>query len=166
MELISLPEIPSKNNTLFGILCAASLALTNGSMLVPIKYSPVEAQGINFLVSFGIGVIVVTPLISAIYFTLMRRTPFWDFRNLLLPGLLAGFLWNIGNWASIYATNILGFTVGFPLTQCALLMGGFWGIVLFKEITGVLRIGCFALSSLILLGGAILLTLYGRCDSC
>jgi len=131
-------------------------------MLVPIKYSPPDAAGINFLVSFGIGVIVITPVVSVIYFTALRRVPVWDFQNLLIPGLSAGVMWNIGNWASIYATNILGYTVGFPLAQCALLMGAFWGIILFKEITGTLRIGVFILSALVLLGGAVLLTLFGK----
>jgi glucose uptake protein GlcU len=161
MELTSLTETTRKNNSLFGIVCAASLALTNGSMLVPIKFSPVEAQGINFLASFGIGVMAITPLISVLYFMLLRKSPVWDVKNLLLPGLVGGFMWNIGNWASIYATNILGYTVGFPLAQCALLIGGFWGIVLFKEIRGGLRIGFFVLSSCVMLGGAVVLTLYG-----
>jgi len=165
VDLTSVSETPAKNNSLFGIICAASLALTNGSMLVPIKFSPPEAQGINFLVSFGIGVIVITPMISAIYFTVLRKKPNWEFSKLLVPGLVAGIMWNIGNWASIYATNILGYTVGFPLAQCALLMGGFWGIVLFREIRGILKIGFFVLSSFVLLGGAIVLTLFGKQDS-
>jgi len=151
-----------QQNRVFGCICAACLALTNGSMLVPIKYSPPEAAGINFLVSFGIGVIVITPIIAVIYFIALRKVPVWDFQNLLLPGLSAGVIWNIGNWASIYATNILGYTVGFPLAQCALLMAAFWGIILFKEITGTKRIGVFTLSALILLGGAVLLTIFGK----
>jgi len=165
VELTPITEDTPKKNSLFGLICAASLAITNGSMLVPIKFSPTEAQGINFLVSFGIGVIVITPVFSAIYFILLRKTPNWDFGNLLAPGLLAGFMWNIGNWASIYATNILGYTVGFPLAQCALLTAGFWGIVLFKEIRGAVRIGFFVFSSLVLLGGAVVLTLFGRSDT-
>lgn len=86
---------------------------------------------------------------------------------------LAGLMWNIGNWASLYALQYLGYTVGFPLTQCALLLGttrnsllnlsgGFWGIVLFKEITGVRRILLYVVSCLVLISGAILLGLYGK----
>jgi len=150
-----------------GIFCAAFLSITNGSMLAPIHYAPTNVQGINFIVSFGIGVLGVTPLFAVIYFIVFKRdtTSFITLlnpRKLLLPGLASGLGWNIGNWASIYATTFLGYTVGFPLSQCALLIGGFWGIVLFKEITGLKRISLFVISAFVLLGGAVLLALFGR----
>jgi len=152
----------NKSNRVFGLACCVGLSLTNGSMLAPIHYAPPEASGIIFLASFGIGVLVITPILAVIYFTILHKTPNWDFENLLLPGFFAGIVWNIGNWASIYATTILGFTVGYPLTQCALLMAAFWGITLFKEVTGLLKIGSFILSSFVLLGGAVILAIYGN----
>jgi len=151
-----------KGNKLFGCICAATLALTNGSMLAPIQFAGEQAQSINFIVSFGIGVLAITPIFATIYFTALRKMPNWDLEHLLLPGILCGLMWNIGNGASIYATNSLGFTVGFPLAQCALLVGGFWGIVLFKEITGFPRIALYVCGCFVLLGGAVLLALYGK----
>jgi len=135
---------------------------TNGSMLVPIRFAPVEVQGINFIVSFGIGVLAVTPVFAFIYFLAFRRMPELKLKVLALPGLICGLGWNFGNWASIYATLFLGYTIGFPLSQCALLIGGFWGVALFKEITGLKRIVVFVVSCFILLGGAVMLALYGK----
>lgn len=151
--------------TWLGILLAIGLSITNGTMLVPIKLSPPEiASSDVFLVSFAIGVAVVTPVFALVYFLVFKKKFMLElkFSVVALPGLLGGFVWNIGNWASIFATLFLGYTVGFPLSQCALLVGGFWGVVLFKEITGVKRISLFVASSLVLIGGAVLLGLYGN----
>jgi len=152
---------PPAQITWLGIACALGLSLTNGSMLAPYSYAPDEAKP-SFLVSFGIGVLIVTPVFAVIYFVVFRKKPDFNLVKVVaLPGMLCGLGWNIGNWASIYATMFLGYTVGFPLSQCALLVGGFWGIVLFKEITGIKRVSLFFISSLILLGGAVLLGVYG-----
>ena len=55
----------------------------------------------------------------------------------------------------------LGLTVGFPLTQCSLLLGGMWGVLVFHEITQTRRIVAFFVGALILIGGAALLAVYG-----
>ena len=47
-------------------------------------------------------------------------------------GLAAGCLFSSGNFFSIYATQFLGLTIGFPLTQTALLVSGLWGLFFFK----------------------------------
>jgi len=154
------PETPKKS-LLLGCLLALGLSIPNGTMLVPIKLAPVSVQGINFIVSFGIGVICVTPIYAIIYYIILRKKPSFKLYQLAIPGTIAGVGWNIGNWASIYATLFLGFTIGFPLSQCALLVGGFWGLVLFREITGGVRVLLFVFSSFTVIGGAVLLGMYG-----
>jgi len=146
---------------LFGMLCAIAVGLPNGSMLVPLRLAPSDAQGINYMVSFGIGVVAVTPALALVYFLIKRELPVFHLRVALVPGLLAGFVWNLGNYCSIYATLYLGLTIGFPLTQVALLVAGLYGIFFFKEITSWFAILFFFLSSGVLLGGAALLSVYG-----
>uniref|UniRef100_A0A6B2L9X7 EamA domain-containing protein n=1 Tax=Arcella intermedia TaxID=1963864 RepID=A0A6B2L9X7_9EUKA len=158
------PESPTKK-LIIGISCAILLSIPNGSMLAPQHYAEAEGvQGIGFLVSFGFGVLAITPLFAFLYFFISQKEPLSLFKPkvLLLPGLLGGFGWNVGNAASIYAINYLGFVVGFPLCQCALLVGGFWGIFLFKEITGWKRILVFSIGALILVGGAVMLAFFGK----
>ena len=145
--------------------CSVFLGLLNGSMLVPMQYVPPEDQGITYLYSFAIGVIIVTPVIVSIYFGIeylrKRQVPKFHFKITVLPALLAGLLWNIGNYFSIYATIYLGLAVGFPLTQMALVVAGVWGMLIFKEIKKFSGILQFFLSAFVLLVGAFLLAIYG-----
>jgi glucose uptake protein GlcU len=160
--LIDPPEQPvSLKARLFGMLCAVAVGLPNGSMLVPLRLAPSDAQGINYMISFGIGVLAVTPALALVYFLLKREIPVFHLRVALVPGLLAGFVWNLGNFCSIYATLYLGLTIGFPLTQVALLVAGLYGIFFFKEITSWFAILFFFVSAGVLLGGAALLSVFG-----
>ena len=58
-----------------------------------------------------------------------------------------------------------GEAVGYPLSQSALLVAGILGIIVFKEVKGGRKIAGFLLCGLILLGGAVLLAMYGTCKS-
>lgn len=55
----------------------------------------------------------------------------------------------------------LGMTIAFPLAQCEMVVAGFWGLVLFSELKGIARIVHFFLGAAVLLGGAVLLSLFG-----
>lgn len=55
----------------------------------------------------------------------------------------------------------LGMTIAFPLAQCEMVVAGFWGLLLFKELKGLARISHFVIGATILLGGAVLLSLFG-----
>jgi glucose uptake protein GlcU len=55
----------------------------------------------------------------------------------------------------------LGMTIAFPLAQCEMVVAGLWGLLLFKELKGAVRIIHFFLGAAVLLGGAVLLSLYG-----
>jgi glucose uptake protein GlcU len=144
-----------------GMGCAFGLGLFNGSMLVPTRLTPDDATGVVYVGSFGVGVLLVTPILFVVYFGVQRRLPEFKWRAALLPGSIAGVLWNIGNIASIFATLGLGLTIGFPLTQLALLVGSLIGIIVFDEMTHRLDIACWALGAFVLLVGAFLLSFYG-----
>jgi hypothetical protein len=153
---------PSLRNSLLGVTCALVLGLMNGSMMVPLRFTPKDATGINYMASFGIGVLVVTPVCALVYFLLVaRRFPPLQLRVALIPGLITGLIWNVGNFCTVYATLYLGLTIGFPLTQVALVVSGLWGILVFKEITAPRSLVAWFLSLLVLLGGAALLSLFG-----
>lgn len=150
---------------LLGLFCVMCTGLFNGSMMVPARYnSDPKANGIIYLLSFGIGVMIVTPVIFVLYFLLQWRMPVFHFKVALLPGLATGLIWSIGNAGSTYATlSPLGLTVGFPLTQCALLVAGIWGMTLFREIKGWKPILQFFIAVLLfLLPGCGLLAIYGK----
>ena len=160
-------EIPTNTTKSFilGIGASTFLGLMNGSMLVPSELTPEEYQGIEYVISFSIGVAIVTIVLAPIIFVIQwlrgKGYPKFHFKVAVIPGILSGLIWNMGNICSIYATLYLGLTIGFPLTQMALLVGGLWGMILFKEITRIPAIICFFLFAFVLLGGAVLLSIYG-----
>ena len=52
-------------------------------------------------------------------------------------GILSGFIWNIQNICVIGAIPRIGYGIAFPVAQCAIFVGGSWGIWLFNEIKGL-----------------------------
>merc|ERR1712232_462956 len=86
----------------------------------------------------------------------------WGPWNAALPGLICGVLWNMGNICSILSLQPpLGMGVGYPLTQCCILVAGIWGVAYFKEITGSKKIVLFFVFAIILLIGASMLGIFG-----
>jgi len=162
--LAGMPEAGNapKPRPLLGMLCCLVLGIMNGSMMVPTRFTPKDASGISYVISFSIGVVLVTPVVAAFYFLVRRQMPVFHLRETLVPGLITGFIWSIGNFLSIYAVIYLGLTIGFPLTQMALVISGLWGLIVFRELSGVRTIVMWFFSVAVLLSGAFLLALSGR----
>jgi len=146
-----------------GVFFVVMVGSFAGSTLIPLKLIDAEYVGIIYAVSFGIGVMIVTPVLAIFYFALIvRKKPVFYIYDAALPATASGILWNCGNLGSIMATaSPLGLTVGYPLCQCALLVAGLWGIIYFREIKGGLKIGFFFISAVVLLAGAGLLSIFG-----
>jgi glucose uptake protein GlcU len=155
-------KLSDSKTYLFGILCCVMVGCLGGSVMVPTRYAP--DLGIVYTVSFGIGNIIVTPILAVIYFLAKRQMPQFHFKVGLPACCSAGVLWNIGNICGTYAVlSPLGLTVGYPLTQVALVVAGLWGIVVFKELKGWKAILQFSVSTLLLLlPGCALLALFGK----
>ena len=172
-----------------GIMCAAFIGFSNGTMMLPLSYAPPEAQGITYIVSFGIGALGITAGLLLVYFSfhfaIGRPLPSFhvkvagkisvkersirfavhtypsSFCHAAAPALLTGVLWAAGNYCSIYATLYLGQTIGYPLVQCNLLVAGLWGIFYYHEIRGWFLVSCFLLWTTIVLVGVFMLSLAG-----
>lgn len=143
-----------------GIIFACVVGVSGGSILVPMHYVTKDAGGVVFIPSFGVGVIAAAPIITAVYSFTLEDLVYQDLY--LWPcvpfGMLAGVIWNLGNALSIVGISYLGYGVAYPLMQCALVISGLWGILVFKEIKGwAVRI--FALFCILVLGGAAILTI-------
>lgn len=143
-----------------GMLFAATVGCAGGSILVPMHYVDAEGQGLVFVPSFGIGVGICSPVVTVLYFLIMREplvSQELHLRQVLPYGILAGCIWNVGNVLSIPAISRIGYSVAYPLMQCALLVSGLWGIFAFKEIKGA-AVWIFFVASAVLLGGAAILS--------
>ena len=73
-------------------------------------------------------------------------------------------MWNTGNIASLVAVDSpMGMTVANPISQCALLIAGTWGVLYYHEIRGTRQVALFALAAVVVCIGAALLGMYGSC---
>jgi len=109
------------------------------------------------VISFAIGSAIVELLIFIYYsifriIVLKKSPPSLHVKVMAIPGLIAGGLWSIGNFCSIYAVLYLGEAVGYPSVQASLIVSGLWGIFYYKEFKGV-QIIYFLSSALLTLGG-------------
>jgi len=161
--LLSNAQTKDKYKIVKGVFFVVMVGVFAGSTLIPLKFIEPQYVGLVYAVSFGIGVMIVTPVLAIFYFALIiRKKPVFYIFDAAIPATASGLLWNCGNLGSIVATaSPLGLTVGYPLCQCALLVAGLWGIIYFREIKGGIKIGFFFISALVLLTGAGLLSVYG-----
>jgi hypothetical protein len=63
------------------------------------------SQGIAFLPSFGIGVAIFTPIITAIPFVTGPQWPNFAVQATILPGIASGVVWNIGTTPRPYSSK-------------------------------------------------------------
>jgi len=148
---------------MLGITFALVVGLAGGSILVPMQYVSDAHSGLVFVPSLGIGAGFFSLFVPLIYFTANGEIKDMTIEDLklkscLLPGILAGTIWNLGNVASIWAIPRLGYSVAYPMMQCALLVSGCWGVFVFREIQHPKTIAILFISGAILLAGAAVLS--------
>lgn len=155
------------NRRMLGILGAATDGVLGGSILIPMHYSSV--QGLGYVISFGIGAATVTIFYWVLF--LLYNTyqtdgtltsgyallPSMHLKTLLLPGVVAGTTWSIGNIGNILSVTYLGESVGMSVVQCQMIVSGLWGILWFKEIRGWMAIMGWMLAALLTLGSIMVL---------
>jgi glucose uptake protein GlcU len=138
-----------------GVLWACAVAFFGGSVLAPMHYVPPMEEGLVFLPSFGIGAMVLSPLIYHLYSVRTGEMPPLHIKQALATGLVSGVTWNAGNFCSMLAIPAISYGVAYPIMQCALLVSGLWGIYAFHEITEHRTIATFWVGGVILVLGGI-----------
>ncbi|KAL0488335.1 10 TM domain-containing transmembrane protein [Acrasis kona] len=154
--------IRKSREKVIGGICVAGTGFLGGTQMVPARFD--TESGVLFALSFGVGCMIVTPIMFVIYFLIKRERPQMHVKKALVPGLLSGLSFSIGNVGSTYAVlSPLGLTIGYPLCQVALVVMGIYGIFVFRELTGVRPISQFFASAiLLLLPGCALLAIFGK----
>lgn len=162
-------ETPATHHRARGLCFALAVGILNGTVMVPLRLAPEHPyrdglHALDFAVCFGPAALVVMILCFGGYVAFRRgRMPALQARTCLLPGVLSGILWSIGNaCATLADLQPLGLTVGYPMTQCCLLVGGMWGIFFFGEMRGLKAIGSFFAAALVVIAGAALLGIFVR----
>mmetsp|Transcript_35746 Transcript_35746/g.106677 ORF Transcript_35746/g.106677 Transcript_35746/m.106677 type:complete len:364 (-) Transcript_35746:137-1228(-) len=140
-----------------GVFWACAVGLFGGSTLAPTHYLPSDKQGLAVLPSFGTGCIILAPVVLFVNNVWTRQAPPFNARNVMMPGLFSGLLWNISNLLALLAIPEIGYGVAYPLLQSAVLVSGVWGISVFREMTDRRTIAVFWVAGGILLLGAAML---------
>ncbi|XP_065179691.1 transmembrane protein 144 homolog A-like [Sycon ciliatum] len=152
---------------IIGITAAIVVGVLNGSLMVPFHYYSKAVSdpnaAISYSVNFAAGIAIVTLPVVFTWFLIKHGTnwPPFHFYRVGLQGLVTGFYWACGYFLATYATQYLGNAVGYPLTQTCILVNGLWGILYYKEIRGKVKVSLFAMSALIIIGGAAVLAKFG-----
>ena len=130
-----------------------------GTYLIPFKLSGMGDMEFLFPFSFGVcvGSLILVTMVS------VRR---WnDIKFTLVPSLLSlasGVMWMIGTLAifwAIAADGLFGYAVGYPLLQLNLVVNQMWGVFVFGEYSTRRERIKLAVSTVVILSGAVLLTL-------
>lgn len=161
----SLGQSKEVRDMVWGLALSVVCALTGGSMNVPLKRAPPNAHGIQYVISFGIGAVAITAAATLTYviirYILNMPPPKANLRVSFIPASIAGVLWSAGNICSIYSTLYYGVTIGTPLVQCNMMVAGCWGVFYYNEAPRTSMKLCFLASCAVLIGGVVLLSLYG-----
>jgi len=127
-----------------------------------------SAGGLEYVISFGIGAAIVTVAFwILLFFYHARKTgslklgwkalPSMYFKSLIVPGVISGTAWSIGNIGAILSVTYLGESIGFSILQCQMVISGLWGILWYDEIKGFKCISGWMLSALLTLMSMLLL---------
>ncbi len=115
-----------------GLLAALAVGVFGGSILAPAAFAGPDFSGahaINFLPSFGIGVMAAATLFSGGWYLVQATSgagaPPLHLRSTLWAGICSGVVWNAGNVCSLLAINTYGtpFGVAYPILQTSLVVG-------------------------------------------
>ncbi|KAJ3435125.1 transmembrane protein [Anaeramoeba flamelloides] len=163
-----------KRRTIIGVCSCILCGLFNGINLVPLNKMPKKYTPMNYISSFGLGVLSVTLFLFLIYviinyfqkpkkrYLTKQNCNLSLIKKAILPGMASAFLWTTAEIMAVYANTVLTMSVGFGLTNLNCLISNLWAILFFKEIVDKKSITIYSISVAILLAGAVILGLYGR----
>ena len=130
-----------------------------GTYLIPMKLSGIRDD--DFLLPFAVG-ICITSIVLVLILNLKRKKTL-EFKTVpVLFSLGAGVLWMFGTLAIFWAVaedGLFGYAIGYPLLQLNLVVNQMWGILAFGEYATRHERVKLALSTVVILLGAVLLTI-------
>jgi glucose uptake protein len=130
-----------------GYVIAAASGIVGGSYVIPMQATHTLQSGFfsSSLSIFAIGI----PLLF-----LSRR---W-IKKEIIAGVVSGSLFNLGSLSVLIAIASIGITVAYPISQTATLFAVSWGVLYFKEIAHRKNILRVIMGSVMILSGAVLLS--------
>jgi glucose uptake protein GlcU len=158
-------RIPPKFKTIVGLLLAVASGLLYGVNMVPMSlWVQKQAQkpgALDFVLSHFIGIYLFSTVVFLVY-CVVKRPP-QVFPQSILPSYISGAMWGIAQCGLMMATQILGYTIGFPIGSAGpLIVSSLWSVLYFHEIRGRKNLSLLAGSFVCLGVGITLLSLSNR----
>jgi glucose uptake protein GlcU len=150
LVILSKEDTAQVKNARVGIIAALVLGILHGSYFVPLHSSTFSV--IVTYLPVSVGMVLLTFAVGA-----FSRLGFFHDPLSMARMVVAGIIQAGGNYMALLTISYLGVSLGYPLTQCAIVVATLWGTLFFKEVT-TLRGKRFVFSGVtIVLVGAVLL---------
>ena len=124
---------------LIGISLAITTGIIYGQCNTPVLYTTQINESKNYLdymFSYYTGILLGSLIYFVIYCLIKKNKPI-VYPQIILPGLVSGWMWGVANVCYFLATNALNQAISFPISNCGPpIVASFWGIILYKEIKG------------------------------
>lgn len=152
-----LERLAPRTRAILGTLMAVASGLLYGLNFTPVIYlmdqKGVHKQdGLDYVFSHFSGIYITSTVYFCLYAIIRRNKPL-VYPRAILPAIVSGIMWGIGDCGWFVANDALSEPVSFPIvTAGPAIIGALWGIF-FKEITG--------LRNLLVVGVAICVTVAG-----
>lgn len=124
---------------LLGIGLAIMSGILYGQCNTPVLYTTQNHESKNYLdymFSYYTGILLASLGYFIIYCIYKKNKPV-VYPQIILPGLISGWMWGAANVCYFLATNALKQAISFPISNCGPpIVASLWGIILYKEIKG------------------------------
>ncbi|EGG13892.1 transmembrane protein [Cavenderia fasciculata] len=150
-------KIPEPYNKIFGVMLSVFSGVLYGVNMVPMQLwkqqQPSDVNPLSFIFCHFSGIFLFNTAVFFVY-SIIKRPP-QVFPQTMLPSFISGVLWGVANCGLMVATQILGYTIGFPIGSSGpMVVSSLWSVLLFKEIQGTKNL-LILLISFIFLGAGI-----------
>lgn len=168
-ETSFLDRIPGSLRYVVGSGLAVLSGILYGVNMVPMKQwsqhikdtTGVDAFAVDFVLSHFVGIYIFSTVIFLVY-CITKRPP-QVFAQTMLPAYISGAMWGIAQIGLMMATDILGYTVGFPIGSTGpIIVSSLWSVLYFREIRGSRNFMYLGISFALLITGVILLALSSK----
>jgi len=139
--MIILKRLSPVKKKVVGFACAIAAGLFGGQNFTPSTWvqnnvPDASTDGLDYIWSHTMGVLLMSTVFMVVYAVLMRNNPNVNTR-LILPSLFSGFLWTLATAGSFLASASLGFVLVFPIINVLpATVATVAGVVLFGENRG------------------------------
>jgi len=140
-------RIPRRSKAIVGSVLAIISGMLYGVNMVPMtlwmqkeKNAGQNPHAIDFVLSHFIGIYLFSTIVFLVY-CVVRRPP-QIFAQSILPSYISGAMWGIAQCGLMMATEILGYTIGFPIGSAGpLIVSSLWSVFYFRELRGIKNLG-------------------------